>query len=509
MIEILERRRGLELESIWIDGLLFKKLKAAKIRVIGDLHGREENEIVCGIRSVEELQALVLEINAGNYDVSDFTFEEAVLFLVHHVDGILLGQKPTTIEIFEKRTGEGLDRPQTLDEIGGITNMTRQRVEQVEKKVLAEIKKRFAPKINKAVEIICVHCTERCIPLTDREIEALLVENDVISRFSGKFYALTLHLAFPCLPLWACMPGGWGNKPHNFDIIRQWLEETLERGEGKMSWQACFNQCRQDICDLELLDFIRALITYEKCRVEVTADGVWTVFAKQLTVGSGVHAVLEQSDAPLTTHEINQQGRIMFRERWAERDDRGLEMILSKDRCRFFRLQRGNRWGLKKHIQTTPELWPALRDKFASVVRAKRIPITTNEFLKLDDVQDYATRTDGYELAAILMLDEQKRFIQTGRKFLFGLRDSSVMESRDGRNPTLKEVIVEVLRDYDQPLRRSEILERAGARRCFASTSLPNTLRELQNEGRIQYTTTGYYELVGNVANRELSEDEE
>ena len=89
--------------------------------------------------------------------------------------------------------------------------------------------------------------------------------------------------------------------------------------------------------------------------------------------------------------------------------------------------------GLRKHIGLSEKLWEVARRAFDAYLRKLGRPCAVGLFLR--ECRDaWTSQTNAHELAAIIDLDEKKRFVRVARRMVFGRKaDSSgkVLEIED------------------------------------------------------------------------------
>lgn len=489
LVEIPAEYRNLAIKDLWVDGLIKRKLERLQISTLGDIQGRRYDAIVSGREGESTLRKWVDEINHDLYKVVSMDFEESVVWLLKHIEKVLAEQKPEDVATIEARFGKAGDDPRKLEDVAKQFGVTRERIRQIEDKIITEIVKRAALQGSHAVDVISRSCEQEGFPLTPDKLGELASAMQLNLTRKPRFYALILHLAYSSLPIWIRMPNKKGGGTGQSSAINAALSQILETKLGKSPWRTCYFLCLQQLPALALNDFVRAVIDYDKINIEAVAGGEWHICLRKIDVLSGIRAVLADSNAPLSPHEITRIGKKRFADQWPERDDRGLENKLMNEGDDIFRLESG-RWGLVKHIKTPPDLWPVLQGRFAQAVRNAGHAITTIEFLK-NEGKGFAGKTNEYELMAILRQDS--RFVKTGRMFMVGLKGANPASGEAPKVPRVTEVLLGILNERSAALKPAELKRLAQERHSFSDDSFGPAIMKLKREGLIRQTSTGAY----------------
>ena len=455
---------------------------------LGDLNLRDERELLklknCGRKTVRELRELLRRAAAGEFSPENSEDLTTCLHLViHAIDAGIVGAPLRNRKIFDQRLVGKDGYPRTLEDVGIDFHMTRERVRQIVKKMMEQIRQAGGPRLARALEIVARECEQRVCPLTPAVCRHWLGERVTNLERDPEFYVRVLDVMAPEIPAWASGPTREGADHQVIEPIIAELETWLQQHAGKPAAQEALESLRAQtrFHDLSAGTFLTALRRARQIKVDFPEPERATIRLRRLRITDFAKAVLTGSTEPLTPEEIVDRARKKF----------GADAIVVTARSagnsltaeQGFYLLGPRALGLRQHFRATDAVLTELRDEFAKLLENENRPLSTIEAIDAARI-DVPAIVNSYELAQVLR--EDTRFIDLGRR-LFALTDWGIQERQH-----IKDLLPKVFAEARHALTVEQALKRLTRLRSASPSGLSNILR---HHPEIQAFGFGYYGL--------------
>ena len=407
------------------DGLAFRFRRMGFTR-LGDLNGinLEKPGQRWTARARRGVQELVGSARSGAFEPqTDPTPGNAIVFLAEKIDAALARMDNADVVLLEQRFGTGTADPMTLEQIAHQHGLSRQRILQVQSRILARIRRAGGPNFSRIARSLASKCARLGLFISTLHLDRLHSSRSGGPPRAGRFYASVLSLLFPDLPFWMRLSITRGRRSEAEERIRDTLDGILDARCGEVPIRLGYFGVMAFVPDTTVVSFRDAVLDAPHYETVGEATPEWAIRREpRMTTKVGAMRVLEQSDALLTAAEINARGRQRFGDAWPDRRDRSFKQALSANRENVFLLGRGGRYGLARHIELSEDRRRALADRFCQAIAEMGRPMSTSEFAHRHGAA-FDGGVDVYVLAAIADMDG--RFVRAGRKFRFGLKQGA------------------------------------------------------------------------------------
>jgi hypothetical protein len=442
---------------------------------LGDLHGTNTNDLLkvrnCGRKCIVELRELLRSAEAGEFTaIPVCDFGESLRVVARAIDHGLKKIPARDRQIFEQRLFGNDGEPRTLENVGDEVGMTRERVRQIVKVVLARIRSSGGPILARAIEALAEQCDVLVIPVTPELFTHRAGTEINCGERTAHFYVRVLDYLAPVIPAWPPGSTREGSDDPQVEAVNDEIEGWL-RTTGAQPTAA------EAIAHLRTLPtwkklptslFLTALRRSRKVVVNFPEPDYPKLQLRRLRLFDISLLVLAESEEPLPPEEIIDRARARFGTDAVALSGRTAENALTAYPG-VFRL--GPRsFGLRQHFASNEEEWPLIRDRFATLLRKESRPISSVEVLDKKSVT-LPSGVNSYELAELIREDD--RFLDLGRR-LFGLAEWGAQEREH-----IKDLLPRVLAEVGRPLTVPEIYERLTKLRSATFTGLANILKSV------------------------------
>ncbi len=442
---------------------------------LGDLHGINTNDLLavrnCGRKCIVELRELLRSAEGGEFTATPVgDFGESLRVVARAIDQALKKVGARNRQIFEQRLFGNDGEPRTLEDVGDEFGMTRERVRQIVKQVLAGIRLSGGPILARAIEALAEECDARVIPLTPELFTQRIGTEISGGERTAHFYVRVLDYLAPALPSWPPGSTREGSDDPQVDAVHDEIVEWLRTSGAQPTAAEALAHMRTQPTwkKLPTSVFLTALRRSRKLIVNFPEPDHPRLQLRRLRLFDISMFILAGSTEPLTPEEIIDRARARFGADAVALSGRTAENALAAY-AEVFRL--GPRsFGLRQHFASTEKQWPQVRDRFATLLRKESRPISSVEILDKQSVP-LPSGMNSYELAEILREDD--RFLDLGRR-LFGLAEWGAQEREH-----IKDLLPRVLAEADRPLTVPEIYERLTKLRSATFTGLANILKSV------------------------------
>lgn len=214
--------------SVRLEGALYK----LGIKRLGELNGVLINQLRyggnCGQITINELHALIKRATDGEFEISDadkkqFKFADLLRF----TDELMKVVDKRDRVIFLRRFGGNVEVAQTLESIGTKFHVTRERIRQIETKILILLSSQGGPKLKFYLERIATYCNNEVYPLTPELVAEWAKEQKYSLAYQPAFYVRLYSDLCPDLPAWPDgQKIGYSYAPR-LDTVARCLESAL------------------------------------------------------------------------------------------------------------------------------------------------------------------------------------------------------------------------------------------------------------------------------------------
>ncbi|MEI7731910.1 MAG: sigma factor-like helix-turn-helix DNA-binding protein [Verrucomicrobiota bacterium] len=214
--------------SVRLEGAL-DKLGVTKL---GDLNGvpvsRLRNGGNCGQVTINELFKLIERANAGEFELSESEKKQfKFATLARFTDELVKVIDKRDRVIFLRRFGGNTEPAQTLESIGTRFHVTRERIRQIETKILILLSSEGGPKLKFYLERVVAYCCEEVYPLTPERVARWAKEQKYALQYHPSFYVRLYADLWPDLPAWPDgQKVGYSHAPR-LDAVAKCLEDKL------------------------------------------------------------------------------------------------------------------------------------------------------------------------------------------------------------------------------------------------------------------------------------------
>jgi hypothetical protein len=480
---IPDRHDGVPLRLIPHDTSIDRFLDRNGLETVGQLKNfdfRESNKGL-GREKYADLVAMAQRILDGELDVAMSGEIEAARAVAGIIDRFM--QTPADEEYNQilrlRLMGESeSDEPWTLERVGERFGKTRERVRQIGEMQTAKLLNQGGMRLQRALECIAAACEEKCVPLTTALFREWL-GNAACACAVRLYLALVDVLAPPdlLLPIWTDPPSWRGGDNEQIRRVAEALKELQHDEREPMSVAAAYYLLKKDLDAVTRTMIFIALAGNETFVVDPVR---WTFTRKpaRLNLTVGVQKVLQNSSRAMTLQEIEEAGRLRFGDNWPGWEPRSVANSLRPEDG-FYRLGSGL-FGLDRHVELTLNDRAILVGQFHEYLEKLDKPAPAGLFIRTH--AEWAGKASAYILAALVHQDP--RFMQVGRKFLFGLKAW-------GRThvPEIADLILDFV---DEPCDFKEIFAEVNRHRETDVSAVKNALDILVDEGNLVIENDNY-----------------
>jgi hypothetical protein len=446
--------------------ILHPRFDAIGIQKVGDLANRRIGEVVgvkgFGAAKKEMFKRFIEALESGCWVPKSMTYDETLADLVKRLDDFILELAEDEREVLLRRFG-GRGGPATLEEIATAMSITRQRIDQlITKTVERKLRGYGCPQMEDNLKVLADQYTGRILPLQPGDIPPFACH-------SPSLYLCVWAALEPTLPIWTESPGGHGQGPAGGKLeIRSALIVALDALGRNAKTDELYYSMSGDSQGLTVAQFYEALYSVTG-KFDVNLEKK-TIVSRTLRLPEAVRAVLAKAEAPLSVAEIIERGRSEFGDRWPDREERSIEMMLQQKgpEHKLYHLD-AKCYGLKKHFKLAPPRWVVLCGRYVAFLSERGTSASPIEFLRSPEGHEFGIPP--HEAARILELDG--RFVPVGKKFHFDLK------SRAGETyvaPEIRKAVIEVLRKAGNALTAKEVYDGVRRIRGCAFSSVTGVL---------------------------------
>jgi hypothetical protein len=494
-IYIPQEARGLPLSSFPFSTRLSNVLRNFEFRLLGDLQGmayddfeRSEN---CGNKTIFELKEFIEKIQSGdlltNTSAAQSVIAPTILNLktaIEFIENFIAELPVRDQEILGLRFGGVTGTPQKLEEIGRKYGLTRERVRQIENRIVKNLKRRLGDGGENFFKQLSRDCLFAICPLTPQLIVYRTGRELSDFRFLPSFYArllAELSADIPVLPD-GQVSEGQPRSERASEICRE-IKSLLSRNSDAIPLKDVFNDLRNSIQNLGEREFLDALqFNNHLALVLDLPDNLAIKLTARRKAEEIAFQVLSESDRPLTPEEIVARAKEKFGEDTVSSSPRSLNNLMYY--AEGFYLLDNRAIGLRKHFRLPPERWSELRDDFFNLLRENKRSFSTPDVIARR-LFSWTDAVNSSEAAAILR--EDARFTDLGR-FHFALAEWDVEEREK-----VQDLILKVLNQASEPLSATEIANRIQNLRSITPTSMSSILRQRK---AVKDYGFGFYGLI-------------
>ena len=480
--------RNLKLTDLPLSVRLEKVLQRCNYLSLGDLNGVDVQELLnqknCGRKCILELCEFIHRASAGEFlTTKSGDIGASLRAIACAIDAGLARLSPRDRKIFEARLLGDNGNPRTLEDVGLEFRMTRERVRQIVKSVMHQVRRGGGPKLAQAVAAVARECEQRVCPLTFELFVRWIGEQAPALSHTPQFYVRALDTMEQAIPAWP--PGSTregGGDPNSERVekaIAKWVRQT---GARPTAAEAYAHLRRHNASpDLQVGQFLAALRKARKIIVDFLEPDRPELRLRRLRILDFARAVLAESSEPLAPEEIVERAKARYGEEAIMVSARGAANSLTPEQGFFLLGPRS--LGLRKHFHTPKSRWPALCNEFENLLRRENRPVSTIE--AVDQVRGGRFEvSNSYEMARIVR--EDPRFVDLGRR-LFGLAEWGVQERE-----FVKDLLPRVFSEAKRVLTVQQTLERLTRLRSVSPYSIANIL---QKHPEVRSFGFGYYGL--------------
>jgi len=358
---------------------------------LGDLHGVNTSDLAkvrnCGRKCIVELRELLQSAEAGEFTAKPVgDFAESLRVVARAIDYGLKKVGARNRKIFEQRLFGNDGEPRTLESVGDEFGMTRERVRQIVKLVLARIRLGGGPALARAIEALAKECEARVIPLTPELFLQLVGAESSCGEQTAHFYVRMLDYMAPALPAWAPGSTREGSDDPQVKAVDDEIEEWLRTTGAQPTAAEAIAHLRAQPTWKKLPTslFFTALRRSRKVVVNFPEPDHPRLQLRRLRLFDIALLALADSPEPLTPEEIIERARARFGADAIALSGRTAENALTAYPG-VFRL--GPRaFGLRQHFASTERQWPQVRNRFAALLKKESRPISSVEVLDKQSV---------------------------------------------------------------------------------------------------------------------------
>ncbi len=488
LLLIAPEARDLKFTELPVSVRLGNVLQAFGFQTLGELDRRDERDLLgvrnCGRATIRELRELLRRGAAGDFSPeSSGDLMTCLLQVARGIDAGLQVASARNRKIFEQRLAGDEGNPRTLEDVSADFAMTRERVRQIVKKMMIQVRQAGGPPLARALETVSRECEQRVCPLTPALCSHWLGEAAASLQRDPGFYVRVLDVMAPAIPAW--VPGSTREGADDLEIeavitaLEKWLRQSSSQPSA--SEALAFLQTQTRLKNLSAGTLLAALRRARKIIVDFPEPERATLRLRRLRIGDFALPVLSDSTEPLTPEVIIARAKERF----------GIDAIVVSERSagnslitdQGFFLLGPRAFGLKKHFRAPERKQSALRTEFEKILSGKGRPVSTIEAIDAGLIEVPAG-VNSYELAQILR--EDVRFIDLGRH-LFALTAWGIQERE-----YIKDLLPRVFAEAGHALTVEQALERLTRLRSVSATGLSNIVR---THPGIRAFGFGYYGL--------------
>lgn len=488
LLLVAPEARELNVAKLPVSVRLGNILQACGCQTLGDLDRRDARELLslknCGRTTIRELRELLRRGAAGEFSPdSGADLMTCLRQVICAIDASLRGASARNREIFEQRLAGNEGYPRTLEDVGAEFKMTRERVRQIMKIMMEQMRLSGGPRLARALETVAQECEQRACPLTPELCMHWLGKTGVSLERDPGFYVRVLDVMAPDIPSWAPGSTREGADDPEIEAITAALETRLRQSSGQPSSAEALAALRAQsrFKNLGVGTFLAAIRRARKIIVDFPEPERATLRLRRLRIADFARPILAESTDPLTPEDIIARARERFGADAIVITGRSAANALTPEQG--FYLLGPRAVGLRSHFRAPETKLPVLRDKFGKLLRAENRPLSTIEAIDAGLIEVPAD-VNSYELAQILR--EDARFIDLGRH-LFALAEWGIKERE-----YIKDLLPRVFAEAGHALTIKQALERLTRLRSASPTGLSNIV---QRHPEIRAFGFGYFGL--------------
>jgi len=257
--------------------------------------------------------------------------------------------------------------------------MTRERVRQIVKHVLARIRLGGGPVLARAIEALAKECDARVIPVTPELFLQRVGTEANCGEQAAHFYVRVLDYMAPTLPAWSPGSTREGSDDPRVEAVDDEIEEWLRTTGAQPTAAEAIAHFRTQPTWKKLPTslFLTALRRSRRVVVNFPEPDQPRLQLRRLRLFDIALLVLAESLEPLIPEEIIERARARFGADAIALTGRAAKNALTAYPG-VFRL--GPRaFGLRQHFVSTERQWPQVRDRFAALLRKESRPISSVE----------------------------------------------------------------------------------------------------------------------------------
>jgi len=351
---------------------------------LGDLHGVNTNDLLkvrnFGRKCIVELRELLRSAEAGEFTATSVAdFGESLRIVARAIDYGLEKVATRNRQIFEQRLFGNDGEPRSLESVGDEFGMTRERVRQIVKHVLARIRLGGGPVLARAIEALAKECDARVIPVTPELFLQRVGTEANCGEQAAHFYVRVLDYMAPTLPAWSPGSTREGSDDPRVEAVDDEIEEWLRTTGAQPTAAEAIAHFRTQPTWKKLPTslFLTALRRSRRVVVNFPEPDQPRLQLRRLRLFDIALLVLAESLEPLIPEEIIERARARFGADAIALTGRAAKNALTAYPG-VFRL--GPRaFGLRQHFVSTERQWPQVRDRFAALLRKESRPISSVE----------------------------------------------------------------------------------------------------------------------------------
>lgn len=448
-------------------------LEACGVKNLGALDHRDERELLavqnCGRKTIRELRELVRRASEDEFLAGDTgEIADCLREIARAIDVGLSHTAARNRTILVQRLSGNAGDLRTLEDVGAEFKMTRERVRQIVKKTVAEMRQAGGPRLARALEGVARECEQRVSPLTPELFGRWSGEGAPTREHAPEFYLRILDTMAPAIPAWPPGSTSEGANDPAIEGINESVEYLLRlSGENPSLKEALGRlQKRPGFRKVNVGAFLTALRRARHVIVDFVEPERPKLRLRRLRIADFARSILAESSEPLPPEEIVERARVKF----------GTEAIIVTGRSaansltpeQGFYLLGPRALGNRSHFHAPESRWRKIRDAFEKLLHIENRPVSTIE--AIDTVRiEVPAGVNSYELAQILREDE--RFADLGRH-LFGLAEWGIQEREH-----VKDLLPRVFVEAGHALTVAQLLERLTRLRSVSPTGVSSIVR--------------------------------
>jgi len=488
--------RSLPLARLSISTRLSSALAKLDCHVLGDLEQITPGRLLvmknCGPVTIHELHDLLRRAQSGQLEVElnplDSREPES---LAHFLDTTLSILPRREREILLRRFGAH-DHPATLEELGRDHGLSRERVRQLVRSALTDVRRSLSPVNSQFLSGFRKRCTDAVCPLTPSLFALWHSDLTRPPQYSTGFYVSYLVQLVPDIVTWP------GNRPPTGHLtgisarIDRALVDVLLEGRPAIPLKEAYGKLIQTrgLGWLTVAEFLGSLRLSPRLSIDLPSPTTPTVRLTRLSSDEIAKRTLNEAAVPLTPEEIIERTRARAGDEIELPSANSLANHLLTEEG-YFLLDK-HRFGTKKHFRLPKNDFADVRDRCYAALSSEGKPMATYELLDGLDPR-YRETTTIYELAEVLRADERFRYL---KRLLFSLAEWDIHERE-----YVKDLLPQVLEGAARPLSASEIWRALKRRRSVTATAMSNFLRD---DALLTAYGYGYYGLKDHPGNAML-----